>query len=151
MQTDQLSIRSIILADDDDDLEFFSAAVKSLVPLPNIEYVSNGIRLMQLLEHVYPDLLFLDLEMPFKNGLEYLVEIRASEKLKELPVVVFSSTTRPANIQTAYDMGAHLFLLKSSNFDEYTNSIQAIVKLNWSDPQKIKEQYCVNGRYTVFQ
>ncbi|MER3465494.1 MAG: response regulator, partial [Chitinophagaceae bacterium] len=94
MQTDQLSIRSIILADDDDDLEFFSAAVKSLVPLPNIEYVSNGIRLMQLLEHVYPDLLFLDLEMPFKNGLEYLVEIRASEKLKELPVVVFSSTTR---------------------------------------------------------
>ena len=40
--------------------------------------------------------LFLDLEMPYKNGLECLVEIRSSERLKDLPVMAFSSTSRPA-------------------------------------------------------
>jgi len=51
--------------------------------------VSNGVRLMQHLQHFAPDLLFLDLEMPFKNGLECLVEIRANTVLENLPVLFF--------------------------------------------------------------
>jgi CheY-like chemotaxis protein len=76
-----------------------------------VEFVSNAVRLMELLKHYVPDLLFLDLEMPFKNGLECLLEIRGSASLQHLPVVVFSSTTRQSNIQTAYELGAHLFLV----------------------------------------
>lgn len=144
-------IQSVILADDDaDDLEFFTYAISDLTPKPNLQHVIDGTRLMQLLEHIYPDLLFLDLEMPFKNGLECLVEIRASEKLKDLPVVVFSSTNRPANIQTAYEMEANLFLLKSTSLEAYAGSIKAIFQLDWKQPEKIRQQYCVNGRYAVF-
>jgi DNA-binding NarL/FixJ family response regulator len=64
--------------------------------------------------------------------------------------VVFSSTTRPANIQTAYDMGANLFLIKSSSVNEYTKALNTILQLDWSKPDKVKEQYCINGRYAVF-
>jgi DNA-binding NarL/FixJ family response regulator len=88
--------------------------------------------------------------MPYKNGLQGLVEIRSNEKLRDLPVVVFSSTTRPANIQTAYEMGAHLFLIKEASFSAYASSLKAILKLDWSSPSVIKEQYCINGRYAAF-
>ncbi|HEX8313406.1 MAG TPA: response regulator [Flavisolibacter sp.] len=145
------TIQSIILADDDaDDRYVFQELIEEIHPKMQLEIVSNGLQLMKLLEHFAPDLLFLDLEMPYKNGLECLIDIRGNERLKELPVVVFSSTTRPANIQTAYEMGAHLFLIKDASFQQYSQSIQAILQLNWKEPVKIKEQYCINDRYVVF-
>jgi DNA-binding NarL/FixJ family response regulator len=103
-----------------------------------------------ILKNYVPDLLFLDLEMPFKNGLECLLEIRESASLQHLPVVVFSSTTRQSNIQTAYELGAHLFLVKSPTFSEYASSIRAVLELDWSSPNAVKEQYCINDRYAAF-
>lgn len=142
------SINTVILADDDhDDIDVFKEAVENHVKL---EVVKDGRELMSLLNHLYPDIIFLDLEMPVKNGLECLVEIRNSELLKDLPVVVFSSTTRPANIQTAYEMGGHLFLIKPPTYNELVTSIRAILQLDWSNPNAIKEQYCINNRYAAF-
>ena len=151
MAQEQLPIRSILLADDDEDDRYvFNDVIREVNPGIKTEVVSNGLQLMDLLQHFAPDLLFLDLEMPYKNGLECLVEIRNNAALEKLPVVVFSSTTRPANIQTAYEMGAHLFLIKETSFIEYTASLKAILKLNWSEPNVIREQYCVNNRYVAF-
>ena len=147
----KLSIQSIILADDDEDDRFvFKDVIHEVNERVKVEIVSDGLQLMSLLKHFAPDLLFLDLEMPYKNGLECLLEIRANPVLEQLPVIVFSSTTRPANIQTAYEMGAHLFLIKETSFHEYTSAIKAILNLNWKEPQIIKEQYCVNNRYVAF-
>src|SRR5436305_14991714 len=105
---------------------------------------------MQLLKNYIPDLLFLDLEMPFKNGLECLVEIRANPVFATLPIIMFSSTTRHSNIQTAYEIGAHLFLIKSSRFSEYASSLTAVLSLDWSKPVVSTEQYSINGRLTRF-
>ncbi|MFL5789542.1 MAG: response regulator [Flavisolibacter sp.] len=144
-------ITSIILADDDeDDRYIFNQIVQEVNEKVKLEFVSNGIQLISLLQNFYPDLLFLDLDMPYKNGLECLIEIRSNPRLKDLPVIVFSSTTRQANIQTAYEMGAHLFLIKSSDIKEYTLAIKSILALNWDEPNKVKDQYSVNGRYTAF-
>lgn len=144
-------IHSIILADDDrDDSELFHDVLKQVNPKIKLEVVNDGAELISLLKHIYPDLLFLDLEMPRKNGLECLIEIRKDQVLRALPVIVFSSTTRPANIQTAYEMGAHLFLIKSPSFAEYTASVKAILALDWKNPDNVRGQYCVNGRYTAF-
>lgn len=141
-------IKTVILADDDfDDVDIFKEAVRDYVKL---EVVKDGKELMSLLNHIHPDLVFLDLEMPVKNGLECLVEIRNNEKLKDLPIVVFSSTTRPANMQTAYEMGGHLFLIKSHVYGELVTSIRAILELDWTNPGAIKEQYCINNRYAAF-
>lgn len=144
-------IRNVILADDDaDDLLIFEEMLRAIDPSVKLEVVTDGQELLHLLQNIYPDLLFLDLDMPVKNGLECLVEIRGNERLKNLPVVVFSSTTRPANIQTAYEMGAHLFLIKSPSYQEHLAAVKAILALDWSEPEEIKNQYCVNGRYTAF-
>jgi CheY-like chemotaxis protein len=147
----QRGIRSIFIADDDsDDLLLFRDALEKVDPAIKLENVSNGIALLSLLSHMSPDLLFLDLDMPGKNGLECLVEIRKNPSQDLLPIVVFSSTTRPANIETAYEMGADLFFIKPANFNDLIVSIKAILALNWQDPSKIKEQYYINGRYVAF-
>ena len=151
MKSNRLVISSIIVCEDDEDDRYLLNDVsQDFNPKLKVEFLSNGELLMDLLKHYVPDLIFLDLDIPYKNGLECLFEIRGNPGLEKLPVIMFSSTTRAANIQTAYDMGAHLFLIKSPTFSEYASSIQAVLKLDWSKPDAIKEQYCVNGRYTAF-
>lgn len=145
------AIRSIILAEDDlDDSYIFRDALEAFQTGVDLQVVSNGKALMALLSQVVPDLLFLDLDMPYKNGLECLVEIRNNPVLKDLPVVVFSATTRPVNIQTAYDMGAHLFLVKSPAYTEYQNALKGILNLDWSHPDAIKDLYCGKDKCTTF-
>ncbi len=147
----QQAIRTIFIADDDnDDLLLFTDALESVDKSIKLEPVQNGNSLLSLLSHLRPDLLFLDLDMPGKNGLECLVEIRKDPRYHKLPVVVFSSTTRPANIETAYEMGADLFFVKPANYNDLVASIRAILNLQWKDPSLVKEQYCVNGRYVAF-
>ena len=152
--TDPMNIKTItniILAEDDiDDQNIFQIALQEIDSTVHAEFVSNGRELITLLQQSKPDLLFLDLEMPYKNGLECLLEIKSDPGLEKIPVIVFSSTTKPSNIQTAYEMGAHLFFIKPPIYSDYLSSIKAIFKLNWNDPNGVREQYCVNGRYTAF-
>jgi CheY-like chemotaxis protein len=144
-------IQSVLLADDDhDDHYFFRDALQHIRPQIKLNIVNNGVDLLDLLTNYVPDILFLDLDMPIKNGLECLTEIRGNENTRELPVVVFSSTTRPVNIDTAYDLGADLFFIKPSTFSDLTASLEALLSLEWQNRLKVREQYCVNGRYTAF-
>lgn len=144
-------IKTIVLAEDDaDDQNIFQLALQEVNRQIKFDLVINGTQLLSLLSNFLPDLIFLDLDMPYKNGLECLLEIRNNPLLENLAIVVFSSTTRPSNIQTAYEMGANLFFIKPSVYHEFVSSINAIINLNWKDPVAIREKYCVNGRYVAF-
>jgi CheY-like chemotaxis protein len=147
----ELSIQSIILADDDrDDHDFFRDALSQIDPHINLTTVENGDELLSLLKHYIPDFIFLDLDMPGKNGLECLKSIKNNEVLDKIPVVIFSSTSRPANIDTAYEMGADLFFIKPSNYNDLVSSVGAILKLDWSRPHEVKEKYFINNRFVAF-
>ena len=146
-----IRVNTIILAEDDvDDQNIFQIALQEVDPLIKLEFASNGNQLLELLKSYKPDLLFLDLDMPYKNGLECLLDIRNNPLIENLPVIVFSSTTKQSNIQTAYEMGAHLFFIKPPVYKDYLSSIKSILSLKWEDPSAVREQYCVNGRYTAF-
>jgi len=140
----------LIADDDDDDILLITDILGHIDPGVKAEVVRNGLDLLSLLSHFVPDLLFLDLDMPGKNGLECLVEIRANPIYASMPVVIFSSTSRPANIETAYEMGADLFFIKPANYQDLIVSMRAILALDWGHPAKVKEQYLVNGRYQAF-
>lgn len=145
-------ITSIILADDDlDDITIFHEAVSSLKrPDISLQIVRDGRDLMRLLSSFLPDLLFLDLDIPYKNGLQCLVEIGENAILKHMPTVIYSSTSKQSNIQTAYEMGAHLFVNKANNYSQLVASVQAVISLDWSKPAAIKEQHYINNRYVTF-
>jgi len=80
-----------------------------------------------------PDLLFLDLEMSSKDGLQCLREIKADEKLAALPVMIFSSTSYPAVINDAYEAGAHLYIPNSHVIIDFKKSIEHVLSINWKE------------------
>ena len=144
-------IRSIIFAEDDEDDQFyFREAFHEINKEIQVSFVSNGNELMQLLKNFLPDLIFLDLEMPYKNGLECLVELRNNPVLNKVPVVVLSSTMRPANIQTSYEMGANLFLHKSSRYAEYSDCLKQVMSMDWDYPELIRERHCTDMVFHAF-
>ena len=110
----------ILLADDDtDDCLFFKEALEGMPVSTQFTAVHDGEQLMQLLTNKtikLPDLLFLDLNMPRKNGFECLTEIKQHEKLKALPVVIFSTSFEQEVVNLLYNNGAHFFIRKPSEF-----------------------------------
>ena len=117
----------ILLADDDqDDCLFFKEAITGLNPPANFTAVHDGEQLMQLLNSrsiKLPHILFLDLNMPRKNGFECLLEIKQNAALKGLPVVIFSTSFEQEVVNLLYHNGAQYFLRKPSEFTLFKNII----------------------------
>ena len=134
----------ILLADDDiDDCIFFKEALVELLLSKHLTTVNDGEQLMQLLTNetnVLPHVLFLDLNMPRKNGFECLTEIKLSKKLKQLPVIVFSTSFEQEVVNQLYKNGAQYFIRKPSEFSQFKNiillSLALITKENISQPTR---------------
>ena len=134
----------ILLADDDkDDCLFFKEAISEFIPATNFLAVHDGEQLMQLLmdeTNKLPDVLFLDLNMPRKNGFECLTEIKQHKKLKSLPVAIFSTSFEQEVVNVLYDNGAHYFIRKPSEFVLFKKiillTLKQIMQNNTSQPTK---------------
>ena len=118
---------NILLADDDtDDCTFFKEAVEELQLSTHLTAVNDGEQLMQLLTNEtneLPDVLFLDLNMPRKNGFECLSEIKDDQKLKQLPVIIFSTSFEQEVVDLLYKNGAQYFIRKPSEFSQFKKII----------------------------
>jgi CheY-like chemotaxis protein len=123
---------SILLADDDrDDRFFFQKALDSLSFPTQLTTVEDGEKLMHYLEkHAtkLPDVLFLDLNMPRKNGSECLAEIKGHEKLRDLPVVIYSTSLHDDVADLLYATGAHYYLRKT-DLAELKNVLSGLLSL----------------------
>ncbi len=107
----------LLLADDDkDDRFFFKKALEELPVATQLTTVENGEKLIHFLtenNQSLPDALFLDLNMPRKNGLECLLEIKNNEKLKHLPVIVLSTSLNREVVDLLYKTGAYYYARKT--------------------------------------
>jgi CheY-like chemotaxis protein len=136
--------RHILLADDDDDDRLlFTDVLNEFSGDAKLTVAYNGEHLMSLLhEGNIPDVLFLDLNMPLKNGMECLDEIRKDAKLKRLPVVIFSTSSHPGTINRMYEVGAHLYVRKPNDFNNLRKVIRHVLGKDWANPVKPpKEQF----------
>jgi CheY-like chemotaxis protein len=136
---------NILLADDDtDDCIFFKEAVEELLLSTHLTAVNDGEQLMQLLTNEtneLPDVLFLDLNMPRKNGFECLSEIKGNQKLYQLPVIIFSTSFEQEVVNLLYKNGAQYFIRKPSEFSQFKKIIHQtfitlIVPQNISQPAR---------------
>jgi CheY-like chemotaxis protein len=118
---------NILLADDDtDDCIFFKEALEELIISTDLTTVHDGEQLMELLmdeENELPHILFLDLNMPRKNGFECLSEIKQNVKLKDVPVVIFSTSFEQEVVNRLYKNGAQYFIRKPSVFLQFKEII----------------------------
>jgi DNA-binding response OmpR family regulator len=123
----------ILLADDDpDDRELFTDAANN--HNADVDSVPNGVQLMKFLSQSdeLPDFIFLDLNMPEKGGKECLQEIRQHERLKHLPVIIYSTSSSKRDIDDTYDLGADLYITKPNSFTQLKNTVKGILEIDWS-------------------
>lgn len=129
-------MRTILLAEDDeDDYVLFTEALSSAGKEMQLVWVRDGVDLMEkLLGHgsAAADLLFLDINMPRKNGFECLKEIRKNPVLDGLPVVVFSTSNDSDLVKKIYHLGANLFLCKPGSFSELRSAIFKAIDMDWN-------------------
>lgn len=139
---------NIVLADDDtDDHYFFRRALKEVSIASCLLTVENGQELMTLLRDVgnkLPDVIFLDLNMPIKNGGECLSEIKQDLRLQYIPVVIYSTSLHEALADFLYSNGAHYYLQKS-NILELPGAITRILTALMENPkQPSRDKFIVN-------
>jgi CheY-like chemotaxis protein len=125
----------IVLADDDeDDRDLFEMAVKELSIPISVRLIINGQELLRYLaENKIPDILFLDLNMPMKSGFECLEAIRNNEKLKNLPVIILSTSNAKRDIDKCFDLKANFYIVKPFSYQELSNVIKKILDKEWKD------------------
>ncbi len=111
---------NLLLADDDsDDCLFFKEALEELPVDASLSTVNDGVQLMDFLSSNsgdLPDALFLDLNMPRKSGLECLTEIKVTDNLKHLPIIIFSTSLDLDVVDSLYEKGANYYIRKPGDF-----------------------------------
>jgi len=126
---------NILLADDDeDDRLFFKEAFDELKMKTNVQTVNDGVELMKYLnngDNVLPHILFLDLNMPLKSGLECLKEIRDSKRLKDLSVAIYSTSGSEEDIEKTFVKGANVYIKKPNDFATLKRVLTEVVSINW--------------------
>ncbi len=126
------NILEILIADDDDDdKELFQEALYEISPHIKLTAVSNGMELMEKLSQPsLPDLLFLDLNMPGKNGFECLTELNNILTVKKLPVLIYSTSANPEQIERTYRNGATYYIQKPSSYQAIIHMLYKLVSFS---------------------
>ena len=144
----------ILLADDDmDDCLFFKDVLNELKLAVQLSTVHDGEQLMLQLQAtaVLPDAIFLDLNLPRKSGFECLAEIKNNPYLKHLPVVIFSTSYDQEKANFLYNIGAHYYICKPSDFEELKVVVnRAMTLLSENNMQATKENFYINKLKTAF-
>ncbi|RZJ63333.1 MAG: response regulator [Flavobacterium sp.] len=133
MFTEPKSPKIIFLSDDDtDDCSLFKEALHEVQSEANLTIVSDGVRLMQALadsEPEKPEVIFLDLNMPRKNGFECLEEIRKSPKFMDIPVVIFSTSTNADVVDRTFNQGANLYITKPASYSSLKKTLAFVFSI----------------------
>jgi len=130
------ALRTILLAEDSPaDAEMAIDALKEARLANPIVHVEDGVEAMDYLlrrgafanrDEGLPAVLLLDIKMPRMDGLEVLKEIRNTEELKRLPVVILSSSREESDLARSWDMGVNAYVVKPVDVDQFFGAVQTL-------------------------
>lgn len=125
----------VLLADDDeDDRLFFKEAFDEIKIKTSVKLVNNGVELMKYLTQKstqLPHILFLDLNMPLKSGMDCLLEIKNIEHLKDMPIAIYSTSASEEDIEETFVQGANIYIKKPNDFRTLKNVLEEVITINW--------------------
>lgn len=119
--SDPISIHILLADDDTDDCNFFNDALAELPIVTNLTSVYDGEQLINYFATVtenVPHVLFLDHNMPRKNGFECLTEIKKHALHNKIPVIIYSTTFDEQKAKQLFDIGADYYICKPADFEE---------------------------------
>jgi CheY-like chemotaxis protein len=125
----------VLLADDDeDDRMIFKDAIEEVRVKTRLTMVKDGIQLMDYLlqeDCDYPGIVFLDLNMPRKGGIECLREIRNDKRFKNISVAIYSTSASEADIEDTFIKGANVYIKKPNDFASLVKVLEDVITINW--------------------
>jgi CheY-like chemotaxis protein len=141
-------IRHIMLADDDmEDRELFALVVAEIDPSIRVSLVGSKTELLHHLEETVPDLLFLDSFLQHESGLTSIGEIRKLPAQTNLPIVMYTGSSRKEDIHTAFAHGASAYVVKPGTMKQIRAVVTHLMQQNWSEPLGVKQQYYLSERF----
>ena len=143
------TLLQVLLADDDiDDCHIFKDALEELLLPVQLTIVNDGEELMHHLDEVtanLPDALFLDLNMPRKNGFKCLEEIKRDEKFKTVPVIIYSTSYDDEKANLLYNEGANYYICKPADFNELKEVVEhALVLVQQNNLHPSREKFLLS-------
>jgi chemotaxis family two-component system response regulator Rcp1 len=129
-----MSARSILLVEDNaGDVRLTREALREAEVAAELVAVADGEQALAFLraegdhvEAVRPDLILLDLNLPKKNGLEVLEEIKRDPELRRTPVIMLTTSSSARDVAACYDRGVNCYVVKPLDLDDFTQLVQAI-------------------------
>jgi len=146
---------NILLADDDKaDCLLFKNALGELPVTARLTIVHNGEQVIEELTkkgNEQPDVLFLDLNMPRKNGFATLGAIKRSSELQNLPVIIFSTASDKEMVKIVFKDAAHYYICKPVDFSQLKKVIyEALTLITQKDnPLPLEEDFMITGKSIV--
>jgi two-component system, chemotaxis family, response regulator Rcp1 len=131
-----LRINILMVEDNPTDVMLATEALSNVKTANQLHVAEDGVEAMDFLYQKgsfatapRPDLIFLDLNMPRKNGHEVLAEIKSDIRLRHVPVVILTTSKSEADIASAYDLHANCYIVKPVEFDRFALAVQSVVDL----------------------
>ncbi len=125
-------MRILVAEDDADDRTLATLAFSELNSYHELEFVHDGQQLLDRLQAklkagaTLPDLVLLDLNMPRKDGRAALKEMKQNTKLKDVDVIIFSTSSAPEDVKYTLDLGAIKYYVKPSNYTQLLEVCRSI-------------------------
>jgi CheY-like chemotaxis protein len=141
--------KHIVLTDNEPiERELFQIIVEEIKPPVIFTPVKSGKALLDNLQNMesLPDLIFLDIDMPGKNGIETLIEIKNHEKLSSLPVIMYSGNIDERTIDAAYYNGAQYYFLKPSDINQLQNTIQWLIENKHNFKKPMRHEFVIDSK-----
>src|ERR1700759_2065929 len=122
----------IFLVDDDtDDQEIFTMALRHINPLIQCVFANDGILALDKLKNsssFYPDIIFLDINMPRMNGVQCLLEIKKLPEVSHIPVYMYSTSDEKSIVKECLKIGAAGFLKKEINIEDLQKQLLHVLQ-----------------------
>ena len=129
-------MRILLIEDDSDDIELLQEALKNHAIAFEMEVIKDG---KTALDHFRsslfaPEIIILDLNLPKVHGRELIVEIKAVETFKSIPLLILTTSSAKEDMDYAYKHGADKYLIKPSTIEKIRETVRTIVLLSSKNP-----------------
>jgi CheY-like chemotaxis protein len=133
MNPHKATIEVLLVDDDADDRNTFADALSELKINTNLTLLEDGRNLFEYLENAEkrPDIIFLDLNMPYKSGVDCLIEIRQHPEYNDLSIAIYSTSSTDKDIEDTFINGANIYIKKPNNFAKLKKVLSDVVNMNF--------------------
>ena len=136
---DKKILKILLLEDDQIEVMKLKRTIKKLDLHHELVEAQNGEDALEILKNStsLPNIIFLDLNMPKINGLEFLKILKSDPVLRYLPTIILTTSSNRKDVLACYEIGVAGYILKPLKYTEYTNKIEKVLSY-WSENELIK-------------